>query len=211
MAVLIRLYSDFACPYCFVAEQSSLVRLQREYEVAVDWRGFELHPETPRGGMALAELMGAEQIASMQRSMESFARRFGVEGMRGRQRVPNTRWALALAEVARDLGKLDEFRHLAMEAHWRQGLDLEDVRDLNELATRAGLSDGSPEKALSDPQYLARVDAVRAESEHLGVGSIPTFFIGREKVVGCVPYEALSAAADRAGAALRTRDSSSKK
>ena len=45
-----RLYSDSVCPFCFIAERSSLVRLQKEYVVAIDWRGFELHPETPGGG-----------------------------------------------------------------------------------------------------------------------------------------------------------------
>ncbi len=47
----VRLYSDFICPFCFVAEQSNLVRLQEEFDVEVDRRGFELHPETPVGGM----------------------------------------------------------------------------------------------------------------------------------------------------------------
>ena len=164
----------------------------------VDWRGFELHPETPRGGMPLAELFGASRVAGMRRYMEGFARGFGLEGMRQPDRLPNTRWALALCELARDRGKLDDFRRLAMEAHWRRGLNLEDGLDLALLASEAGLPTGAADESMADPQYLARIDATRAESHRMGVTGIPTFFIGGERVVGCVPYEDLASAVRRA-------------
>jgi predicted DsbA family dithiol-disulfide isomerase len=47
------------------------------------------------------------------------------------------------------------------------------------------------------------VDAVRAEGNSKGVRSIPTFFIGGVRVVGCQPYEAFVQAARLAGAQPR--------
>lgn len=209
MALTIRLYSDFVCPFCFIAEQSSVSRLLREYDASIDWLGFELHPDTPRGGMPLAEKFGAARLPSMLHSIERFARGFGVEGMKLNDRLPNTRWALALAELARERGRLEEFRSLASEAHWRKGMNLEDDRDLTALAEQAGLPPSAPEEALAEPRFLARVEATAAEFERLGATAIPTFFIGAERVVGCQPYAALAAAVERAGGSRRHADAPS--
>ena len=135
--------------------------------------------------------------------MQQFAARFGVEGMKRSSRTPNTRRALAVAEYARDEGKLDDFRSRAMEAHWHDDRNIEDSAVLAELAKASGLD---PEKALlaaDDAAYQKRIDDLRLEYKRVGVGGIPTFVFGTEKVEGCQPYEILAAAALRAGARRR--------
>jgi predicted DsbA family dithiol-disulfide isomerase len=186
-----------------VAEESSLVRLQREYQIELDWRGFELHPETPPGGQRLAERYGERRFAEMADHLRRFAAYFGIEGMRIPERTPNTREALAVAEWARDQGRLHDFRRAVMSAHWREGRDLEDHRVLADLAHSAGLE---PEKALasvSDPVYRARVDAMGSEAARAGVTGIPTFIVGERRVVGCQPYDAIASLAEAAGAPRR--------
>jgi predicted DsbA family dithiol-disulfide isomerase len=137
---------------------------------------------------------------SMGGYMSQFAARFGVEGMKRTTRLPNTRRALAVAEFARDQGRQDEFRSIAMEAHWKEGMNIEDNTVLADLAKASGLD---PDKALlaaDDPAYQKRIDDLRLEYKRVGVGGIPTFVFGTEKVEGCQPYEVLAAAALRAGA-----------
>jgi predicted DsbA family dithiol-disulfide isomerase len=123
--------------------------------------------------------------------LRAFAQRFGITDMKLRDRSPNTRRALAIAEYARDQGKLEAWRQLAMDAHWRRGLDLESDADLRALAAEAGLDPGAAIAASRDDQYLDRIDRKREEAEALGVTGIPTFVIGDEGVVGCQPYEVL--------------------
>jgi predicted DsbA family dithiol-disulfide isomerase len=187
-----------------VAEESSLVRLQREYQLDLDWRGFELHPETPPGGQRLADRYGQRRFGEMTDYLRRFAAAFGVQGMRVPERTPNTRKALATAEWARDQGRLHEFRRAAMNAHWREGRDLEDDGVLGDLARSAGLDPERAVAAASEPAYVARVDAMGAEAARAGVTGIPTFFIGDRKVVGCQPYEVVAAAAEAAGARRRS-------
>jgi predicted DsbA family dithiol-disulfide isomerase len=186
-----------------VAEESSLVRLQEEYHLALDWRGFELHPETPAGGMRLADRYGAARFAQMADHLRDFAARFGIGDLRIPERTPNTRQALALAEFARDRGRLHQYRRAAMGAHWREGRDLEDEATLAELARRAGLDPDQGRAALRDPAYQARVAAMGGEAARDGVTGIPTFFVAGRQVVGCQPYEVLAAAAEAAGARRR--------
>jgi predicted DsbA family dithiol-disulfide isomerase len=118
--------------------------------------------------------------------------------------MPNTRRALTIAEFARDQGHLDIFRKLTMDAHWKEGKDIEDDSVLENLAANAGLDSRKAILAADDPAYQERVKATRVEYKKLGVGGIPTFVIGNERIEGCRPYELLSKAAQQAGAISRT-------
>ncbi|MDC0710774.1 DsbA family protein [Stigmatella sp. ncwal1] len=203
MSLRIRLYSDFVCPFCFIAEQSVLLRLRQEYAVDVEWRGFELHPETPPGGTTMERLFPGRSQA-MRAQVEGFAEGFGFKNMQVPERINNTRRALAVAEWARDQGRLEAFHQVATDAYWRHNADLEDPAAVARLAAQAGLSPEEARQAMDAPEYLARVDALRVEATAAGVKSIPTFFIGDARVVGCQPYEVLAAAVLRAGATPRT-------
>ncbi len=131
--------------------------------------------------------------------IQRFAATFGVYDMKRSGKMPNTRRALAMAEFARDQGRLDEFRSLTMDAHWKDGQDIEDTTVLQNLAADSGLDPGKAILAAADRVYLKRVDDLRLEYKQVGVGGIPTFVFGTEPVEGCQPYEVLAAAALRAG------------
>lgn len=154
--------------------------------------------------MALRDKFGP-RIDAMHARLKGFAAEFGITDMQLRDRSPNTRKALAVAEYAREQGKLERFRELAMNAHWRRGMDLESDADLRTLAQEAGLDPEQAVKAATDPRYLAVIDARRAEAEARGVTGIPTFVVGNTAVVGCQPYETLAEFVEHQGAQRRKR------
>jgi predicted DsbA family dithiol-disulfide isomerase len=154
--------------------------------------------------MEMSELFGSRAEA-MRARMAQFAASFGVKDMKHPVRLPNTRRALAVAELARDRGLLDAWRDSAMRAHWRDGMDLEKDEDLAEVARRAGLDPGEALAASRDPRYLERIDKIREEASEMGVTGIPTFiFADRIAVVGCQPFQVLAKAAEEAGARRRS-------
>jgi predicted DsbA family dithiol-disulfide isomerase len=171
--------------------------------VELDWRGFEIHPETPRGGTNLEHLFPGRAQA-MQAHVQQVARRFGVAQLRARERINNSRRVLGVAEWARDQGKLLAFREAAMEAYWQRGEDLEDAGVLAKLAEHAGLPAEGAREAMDAPRYQARVDTLAAEGRAAGVRGTPTVFIGNIRVAGCQPYEAFAEAARQAGARRRS-------
>ncbi|HEX6275313.1 MAG TPA: DsbA family protein [Polyangiaceae bacterium] len=204
MTVTLRLYTDFVCPFCFIAEESTVPTLLRDYDLSLDWRGFELHPGTPRGGMPLTELFPGAHLPSLHDRTRRFGAQFGVTGFDPPDVLVNSRRALAIAELARDENVLEPFRHAAFDAHWRHRKNLEADADLRELAASVGLDANRALAAADDPAYLGRVDEKQADARAEGVGGIPTFFFGDVRVVGCQPLEALARAAERAGAKRRT-------
>lgn len=193
-----------------MAERSSLVRLQDEFELDVEWVGYELHPDTPPGGVPLASYL--PNADAMLGYVRSFAAGFGIPDLVAPSRLSNTRRALAVGEHAREVGRLDAFRAAAFDAYWRGGNPLEDDAELRAVALAAGLDPDAALAAASDPDVLARVDAARHRARAAGVTGVPAFDFVPEgapvggaplRVVGCQRYEVLAEAARRAGARRR--------
>jgi predicted DsbA family dithiol-disulfide isomerase len=203
LPLTLRLYTDFVCPYCFIAEQSTVPRLLADFELELDWCGFELHPDTPPGGLPLSRLFPSVDLPRLHERTRRFAAGFGVATFTPPDRLQNTRRALALAELARDRGVLPAFRAAAFEAHWRGGANLEADDDLVRIAKEAGLEPDEALRASVDPALLARVDQRQSQARQAGVRGIPTFIIGKYPVVGCQPYEVLVQVAQAAGATAR--------
>jgi len=172
--------------------------LQDEYDLAVDWRGFQLHPEIPPGGVRAADLFGARRVQVFADRLRAFAAEFGVK-LTQPERIPSTLRALAMTEYARDRGALERFRDAAMEAHWHRGMDIEADDDLRALADEAGLDPGEALAAADDPGYRERIAAVRAEAHDRMVMAIPTFLFGTYPVIGCQRYETLQAVLRKLG------------
>lgn len=175
--------------------------MQEKYDVEVEWKGFELNPGTPRGGVSLDRVFPG-RAEQMRAQVQQFARGFGVS-LQTPPHLANTRRVLAVTEWARDQGRFEAFRDAAMRAQWQRGENLEDADVLARLAEEAGLPGEGARGAMDAPEYQARVDAVQREGQREGVRGIPTCFIGDVRVVGCQPYEVFEQAARQAGARPR--------
>jgi predicted DsbA family dithiol-disulfide isomerase len=184
-----------------VAERSSLVRLQAELDVEVDWVGYELHPETPPGGLPLSAIL--RDADAMSGYVRAFAAGFGIPDLVPPTRLASTRRIHAVAQRARVEGRLAALRVAAFDAYWRLRRGLETDEELAAIAGEAGLDPAAAVAAASDPAALARVDAARREARAAGVTGIPTFDLGPARIVGCQRYEVLADAARRAGARRR--------
>lgn len=202
MTASVLFYSDYVCPYCYVAERGTLGRFVAQYDVDVTWRGFQLHPHVPPGGVSVDDMFGPGKARSFARRMHAFAAEFGVE-IGEVDRIPSTLEALAVTEYARDRGALEPFRDAVMDAHWHDGADIESDDTLAALAERVGLDGGEAVAAGKDPAYLDRVRAARVEAHDRMVTGIPTLFIDGYMVVGCQTYDTLEKVAARVGLAER--------
>lgn len=181
-------------------ERSNLVRLQDTFDVEIEWRGFQLHPEIPPGGADLGALFGRERAARMRDRVRTFGAELGVE-LSPPAHAPSTLKPLAVTEYARDHGALQAFRDATMDAYWRDGRDIEDDAALAALAAAAGLDATEAVSAGTDPAYVSRVEAMRhAASDELVTG-IPTLFFptphGSFPVVGCQAWDTYERIADK--------------
>lgn len=191
----IEVFSDFLCPFCYVAEASTLAKLQNQHpDLEVIWRGFELHPEIPRGGVAITEFFPAEAIAGFTTQLTRLASDFGLETLKVPNWLPNTMKAHALTEYARSRGKQRPVREAIMDAYWRQGLNIEDDEVLIHIAAENGLNPDRARDAIQSHDYEMRVIQNRAAGYERGVAGVPTYFVNGHAVVGCQGMCAIEAA-----------------
>jgi predicted DsbA family dithiol-disulfide isomerase len=163
--------------------------------------GYELHPRTPPGGLPLEDYL--PDAKAMLGYVSTFAAGFGIDDLVPPRLLPSTRRAHAVAQRARDEGRLERFRVAAFDAYWRRGRGLESDEDLSALAGEVGMDPGGALAAAADPAVLARVDAARRAAAAAGVTGIPTFDLGDLRIVGCQQYDVLADATRRAGARRR--------
>ena len=160
------------------------------------WLPFDLHPEYPPEGIPKAELIRryGEEMDEM------LAARFAEAGLpfTAAPRVPNSRAALRLTELARDLGLHEAFHDRLMAAYWAEARDLGDHVVLRELAAEVGLEAADVERVLGSDAYLDRVEAATHQAASLGISGIPAFLLDRRLLVlGAQPRAVFERAFDQ--------------
>ena len=61
----ISVFSDYICPFCYIGHHR-LMQLRDKYDLRINWRLIEIHPETPSEGQPVSGLgYGEEQWQRM--------------------------------------------------------------------------------------------------------------------------------------------------
>ncbi|MBI5289728.1 MAG: DsbA family oxidoreductase [Chloroflexi bacterium] len=194
-------YSDYVCPWCYIGLQR-IEQLEREFPVAVEWRPFELHPETPKTGAQLAGRLGSRERARAYRdNIIMLAGESGLE-MRMPGVVANSHLALEAAEFARDHGGFEAYHRALFRAYFEEGRDVGDAEVLCEIARACGVDDQGLRQALADEQYASRIDEITRRAREDEVLSTPTFVFetgvdGGFRLTGAQDYAVFASVTER--------------
>lgn len=191
MTVKIRVYSDYVCPYCFLAEFPLAEAVQGK-DVEVEWMPFELRPEpapTLRPEGDYLQRAWADSVYPT-------AQRMGVSIVLPKvSPQPHTHLAFEGFQFANEHGKGGEYTDRMFRAFFQQERDIGDPAVLTELAGEVGLDREAFHSALETRRYReAHRAALRHAVEEMGITSVPTFVIGRYILPGMVPQEMLERA-----------------
>lgn len=186
----VTVYSDYICPFCLIGK-SRVDRLEEQFGVEVEWKGFEIHPETPPEGRDRKSFGYSEdQMAAMSSHIEEMCAEEGLE-VAPRTRSSNSKLAMQIGEFAKEKGRFKEYHDAVFRTYWQEGKDIGQRELLLAVAAEAGLDVGELEA------YLEGDGADEKLAEHLrevmqyGIDGVPTFIIGNKMVVGAQPYEVL--------------------
>lgn len=149
---------------------------------------YEIHPETPRGGVRLEQLFGP-RYKDMQAGLAARCRELSL-AFQAPELLSNSRLAVEAAEFARDAGKHAVFHRAALTAYFGEGRDIGDLAVLQELAAAVGLDAAALSEALDKGRYADRRVAAEGEAHRLHITGVPTFvFNDGARVVGAQPIE----------------------
>ena len=131
-------FSDYICPFCYIGLYR-VEQLKEKFDIEVEWRPFEIHPETPKNGTELSNLpFPKEYLEMMKANIKKLADDVGVT-FKLSDKLPNSRLALYFSEFARKKGRFDEFHKLVFDAYWKNGEDIGNLDLLLKIAESIGL------------------------------------------------------------------------
>ena len=206
-------WSDIACPWCYVGKRRlevALAQFPRRDAVEVVWRAFELDPAAPRvrdAGVSYAERLskkygsGVAQAEAMVRGMTDVAAADGLDFRFDRIRPGNTFDAHRLLHLAYERGAQDAVKERFLRAYMTEGEAIGDPDVLSRLSREAGLDADDVAAVLATDAYAREVRNDEDEARALGISGVPFFVLGgRYGVSGAQPAEVLLRALEQAWA-----------
>ncbi|MBI5053967.1 MAG: DsbA family protein [Chloroflexi bacterium] len=162
--------------------------LQKEFEVEIRWRSFELRPK----GTPIPEHYRQRILNEGRPRMKAMAREhYGIEINDGPFGI-DSRPALILDKYAEAQGKGAQFHDEVFRAYWQEAKSIEDESVLKEIMTRVGLDSTHYEAAIQNPDHAAAVDADIAQAYAYGLNGVPALIFNNKYLVsGAQPYEVL--------------------
>ena len=195
----IEVYSDIACPWCYLGERR-LDRALKSFpggdDVEVVFRPFQLDPSTPERAVPLMpqlERKFGSHARAMTKQISEAGREEGIDFDWGRALATNTLTAHRLLRLAEQEHGTEVQRALAgklFEAHFEEGGDVGDPGELTALAVEVGLDPKRVASYLASDEGLAETKAEIAAARDLGITAVPTFVIDEQYAIqGAQPPE----------------------
>lgn len=208
-AIKIDVWSDIACPWCYIGKRNlekGLAETASDADapaVEVTYHSFELSPDTPVDfeGDELDFLAGhkgmpRERVSEMLENVTGVAANAGLEYRFDLLQHTNTVKAHELLHFAKAQGAQLPMAERLMAAYFTEGRHVGRVDDLVDLAGEAGLDADAAREALESGQYLPAVRADQAQAQAYGIQGVPFFVIdGKYGVSGAQPPEAFAQSA----------------
>jgi predicted DsbA family dithiol-disulfide isomerase len=197
--VLIEIWSDVVCPWCYIGKrrlERALDQLNGAAEARIIWRPFQLNPTMPKAGMDRrvyleAKFGGPAAMKTIQDRVAAVGALEGIEFAFDRiARTPNTMDAHRLIWLAHREGKQDEAVEELFHAYFVEGLDIATPEGLLVPAGRAGLDREKTRAFLQSEEGLAEVREEESRGHRLSIRGVPYFlFNGATAVSGAQPVE----------------------
>jgi predicted DsbA family dithiol-disulfide isomerase len=166
--------------------------MKHEYELEIEWLGYELHPETAPEGEPLRKAYPELNPEALAANLNQTGAPYGIE-FKPLETIVNSRLALEAAEFARDAGKFEDADDRLFRAYFQQGLNISEKDVVLRLLGEIGLNEDSLSIALDAHTYGARLEQAHEKAQANKIIALPTYiFNGKEKVVGAQPYSAFT-------------------
>ncbi len=164
-------------------------KLKQEFDLSVEWLGFEIHPETPASGIPLSTMFPQLDAQNMFHHLRVMSAPYGIT-FADISRISNSRLSLEASEFAKEQGRFDQFHRTLFLAYFSQGMDIGNREVLAQIGHESGLDRDALTQALQTGKYRPMIENNRKVAAGLGVTAAPTFIIeGRDRIIGAQSIE----------------------
>jgi predicted DsbA family dithiol-disulfide isomerase len=185
------IYADFIDPFCYIGFHI-LKPLAEARRIQLEWRGFELNPDTPPEGLSLETAANSDLRPGMWASVAGLAQSAGLSFPEPR-RAPNTRSAHALLELAQKPDVKNPLIERIYQAYFRGQKNIGQLDVLIDLAKDFGIPADRVRAALADPGLTKALEQRRAEAQKRQFLGMPGFVYKGRTYFGALSKQAWQA------------------
>ena len=180
------IWSDFACPYCYIGEtrlEKAIEELGIKDDVQIDYRAFELDPTAPKEVTTttperFARKYGLSVDGAKQQieHISELGRELGIDFRYMTTRYSNTRDAhrlMKLAEEKYDRATVGRLNEALFAAYFTENLVLSDHDVLTAKAVSVGMDEKEVREMLASDKYDDEVRFDEREAGMRGVRGVP--------------------------------------
>ncbi len=212
--VTLDLFSDIACPWCYVGE-ARLEQAMEQTGIRVErrWHPFQLQPDMPPDtrwmDFAPGKFGGVERMKSAFSHVVSAGAENGITfDFEQMPYAPNTMDAHRLILWAQDTAGTEPafaLAHALYEAYFSDARHIGDPSVLADIAGETGLDRAAAVAHLATDKGRAVVTASQTEAQRLGVSGVPFFVLnGRHALSGAQPVDVFVRALEQLAAERET-------
>ncbi len=208
----ITIWSDFACPYCYIGEtrlEKAIEELGMTDSVKIDYRAFELDPTAAKEvtgptseRFARKYGLSVPQANQQIEEISSLGRELGIDFKYASTLYSNTFDAhrlMKLAEFKYDYATVQKLNQLLFDAYFTKNLVLADHKVLESVAKEAGMDEKEVKEVLQSDRYADEVRYDEREAQMRGVRGVPYMvFNGEFAVPGAMTIDGMKSALERA-------------
>ncbi|PED06422.1 DsbA family oxidoreductase [Bacillus pseudomycoides] len=195
MTVKMKVYSDFICPFCFLAK-GPLDEAAKEKDVEIEWMPFELRPSPY---LKIDPWQEPDKLSSWDSFILPTAKKLGVEMRLPRVSPhPYTHLAFEGYQFAKEHGLENAFHHRVFTAFFQEEQNIEEIDVLTKLAGEVGLTEAEFKEALVTRKYKEKhQQAIQHAYDEANIMAVPTVMIGEEVIQGLASKEMLERVIDK--------------
>ena len=180
----VTVFYDYNCPYCYLGSMS-LNELSKEFEMEIEWKGFEIHPEFPPEGKKRSKSIKSIRVS---RGVMEIASQDGFQ-IKLPGFAANSRLGLEGSEFAKTKGLFEKFHKSVYEAYFKKGLNIGDKNTLLEIGSSSGLDKNELEEVLQSRRMYEKIEDNRREAQNNRILGVPTYIFGKFPLHGYQPTE----------------------
>ncbi len=191
--MLIEIWSDIACPFCYLGLtklDKAIQNLGLRESVQIELRTFLLNPGLKTNlNQSIAQYLHEhkqiplEQIEAMNQRIVGQGEEFGLDFQMGKIKVANTIKAHLLLHEAHEQGLLWACKMRLLKAYFSEGQNIDDIQVLQTLAAEIGLKTDHLDLAILGGKHSRAFTQDLQEAQELGLRGVPYFLFDRKVAI----------------------------
>lgn len=172
----IKVFSDFACPFCYIGFSIADKLKHENPEVEFQWFPFELEPDAPPEGYDFSNDIPIEQIEMSYKRIQRLGSEYGLI-YNNKTKKSNTHRLHKASLYANLEGKFYEFAKEAFKAIFTDGKNVDQQDVINEIGLAAGINIVEMNRCIDKGNFDEQMEEAKNLVPIVNIESVPTFIL----------------------------------